>query len=408
MKIIADLHLHSHFSRATSPKMNLEGISEGARKKGLNLLGTGDFTHPKYFEELKRKLLPSDNGTGIYEYNGIHFMLQVEISLIYQQGGKQRRVHHVIFAPDFEAAEQINSMFSKWGRLDYDGRPIFGKSSMEFMDALMALCPDAFVVPAHAWTPWYGIFGSMSGFDSLKEAFGEHVRHIHAIETGLSSDPAMNWRISELDNVSLISNSDSHSPYPWRLGREANVFDTKMTYKDITNTITTRKGFEYTIEVDPAYGKYHYDGHRNCGVSMSPEEARKHNNICPVCGKPLTLGVEHRVEDLADRPAGYRPKHAVDFIKLLPLAELIATARKRSLSSPTVTKEMHQIMKDYSELYVLTEMPEDEIRKIADESLAELILKNRNQELKIKPGYDGVYGEIILESGAQSSLLDFS
>jgi len=408
MKIIADLHLHSHFSRATSPKMNLEGISEGARKKGLNLLGTGDFTHPKYFEELKRKLLPSDNGTGIYEYNGIYFMLQVEISLIYQQGGKQRRVHHVIFAPDFEAAEQINSMFSKWGRLDYDGRPIFGKSSMEFMDAITSLCPDAFVVPAHAWTPWYGIFGSMSGFDSLKEAFGEHVRHIYAIETGLSSDPAMNWRISELDNVSLISNSDSHSPYPWRLGREANVFDTKMTYKDITNTITTRKGFEYTIEVDPAYGKYHYDGHRNCGVSMSPEEARKHNNICPVCGKPLTLGVEHRVEDLADRPAGYRPKHAVDFIKLLPLAELIATARKRSLSSPTVTKEMHQIMKDYSELYVLTEMPEDEIRKIADESLAELILKNRNQELKIKPGYDGVYGEIILESGAQSSLLDFS
>lgn len=393
--------------------MNIDGLAEGAKEKGLALLGTGDFAHPVYFRELRDKLLPSDNGTGIYAYNGVNFMLQVEISLMYSQGGKGRRVHHLIYAPDFDSAEQINAMLGSWGRLDYDGRPIFNKTSMEFMDSLASVCPDAFVVPAHAWTPWYGIFGSMSGFDSMKEAFGDHAHRIKAIETGLSSDPAMNWRLSALDRVSLISNSDSHSPWPWRLGREANVFECNLAYKDIIQTISTRKGFICTLEVDPSYGKYHYDGHRNCGVSMSPAESKAANNICPKCRKPLTLGVENRVEQLADRPPGHKPKEAVDFKSILPLAELIAAVRKVGLESVKVKQEMGAIMGNMPELHVLLERPEEDLLKITDEKMVSVIMANRNSNLRIKPGYDGVYGEISMgniekaKDRRQSSLADF-
>ncbi|MBI2671003.1 DNA helicase UvrD, partial [Candidatus Woesearchaeota archaeon] len=323
MKIITDFQIHSRFARATSKDITIENLEKWARIKGLNLLGTGDFQHPKWFDEINENLEEDSNGI-LWSKTKFPFFWQTEISLMYTQDGKGRRIHHLILAPNKDIAGQIIEALGRKGRLDYDGRPIFGFSSIELVDMMMSISKEIEIIPAHVWTPYFGLFGSITGFDSVEECFKEKSKYIHAIETGMSSTPDMNWMISSLDKYALVSNSDMHSHWPWRLGREANIFDIKLSYKNIINAIRTRKGFIETIETDPNYGKYHYDGHRNCNFSCSPEESRKLKNICPVCNKPLTIGVLNRVEQLADREYGFMPKDAVLFKKIIPLSELIA------------------------------------------------------------------------------------
>ena len=379
--------------------MNVRELSEAAKLKGVDLLTAGDFTHPKHLEEIKKALVPS--GDGFYEYNDVKFVLTTEVSNIYTQGGRGRRLHNLIFAPSFEVVDQINDALLRWGRLDYDGRPMFGHSSIELVDLVLGVSKDCEVIPAHAWTPWYGVLGSKSGFDSLEECFEDRTKHIHAIETGLSSDPAMNWRLSKLDDITLVSFSDSHSPYPWRLGREATVFDIKQSYYELVDTIRKKdpKRLLYTIEVDPAYGKYHYDGHRKCDVSMSPAESKKHDNKCPKCGQPLTIGVENRVEQLADRLEGYKPDSAVPFKRLIPLSEMIAALYGTQVFSKTVFREANALVQGVgSELGVLLDTPREQLLKITQEKIVDAIMLNREGKIQVKPGYDGVYGEPQLES----------
>jgi uncharacterized protein (TIGR00375 family) len=392
MEYISDLHLHSKYSRACSKDLNIENMEKYAKIKGVNLMGTGDFQHPKWQQELKSEL--SEDDTGILRTKtGFPFMLTSEISLIYSQGGQGRKVHNVIWAKSLDVARQVSEALLKRGRIDYDGRPIFGMSCPEFTEMLKEIDEKIEVIPAHAWTPWFGVFGSNGGFNTLKEAFEEKTKHIHAIETGLSSDPEMNWRLSNLDNVSLVSCSDSHSYWPWRLGREATVFDLKeLTYDNILKAIKTKEGLKETIEVDPAYGKYHYDGHRNCGISMSPLESKKHNGICPRCKKPLTIGVENRIEELADRPMEFKPKNAVPFRKLLPLSDLISTVKGKAVATKTVWEIYNSIVGVIgSEYDILRNVPKPELEKHLDMKLVDFIMKNRAQEIKVTPGYDGEY-----------------
>ncbi len=398
-----DLHIHSKYSRATSKDMTLENLAKYGKVKGLGIIGTGDFTHPRWFKDLKTKL-SFDNG--IYNYNGMKFLFTTEISLIYTQDKKHRRIHHLILAPDISVVEQINEWLGKKGRLDYDGRPIFGFSSIELVENLLAISKDIMIIPAHAWTPWYGIFGSMSGFDSIKECFREKEKHIYAIETGLSSDPRMNWGLSELDKVALVSFSDAHSAYPWRLGRECCLFDLKRTsYREITGAIKEKDKDRLisTIEFFPEEGKYHFDGHGKCNVSLSPKESNKLGGICPVCKKSLTIGVLNRVEQLADREDGYRPKGAIDFKSLIPLSELIAKILKTNVYSERVREAYDKMISRFgTELNVLMNVSEEELKKITHEKVANAIIKSREGKLKFKPGYDGVYG-VPLFSGADKT-----
>jgi len=396
MRFYADLHLHSHYSRATSSKMNVLDLSTYAKYKGINLLGTGDFQHPEYLKELKSKLKPTSEG--LYEYDGTLYVLQTEIANIYTHNGRGRKIHHVILVPDFEVADKLQANLLKWGRIDYDGRPIFGKSSQELVKMVMGLHPLCEVIPAHVWTPWFGLFGSNSGYDSIKECYGDQLEHIHALETGLSSDPEMNWRWSALDKFSLVSNSDSHSPWPWRMGRECNVFDIKPSYKALIKAIRTREGFTSTIEVDPAYGKYHWDGHRKCEFSCNPSESLKLKRICPVCRRPLTIGVEYRVEELADREPGFMPEGAVPFKKLIPLAEIIAHFLDKGVSTKTVWKAYQSWIDRFgTEFNVMLEVPEKEILDF-DPKIGKAVLKVRNQQVEIKPGFDGEYGVPIFNN----------
>jgi len=394
MKIFADLHIHSKYSRATSQQMDLEHLSRYGREKGLGLIGTGDFTHPKWLAELKQKL----SGDGIYIHSNMNFVLTAEVSNIYSTQKGVKRIHHVLIAPDFGTVDQINSLLAKHGNLSADGRPIFGRyTSPELVDDMVSISEDILVIPAHIWTPWFSLFGSQSGFDSIDECYGDAARHIYALETGLSSDPAMNWRLSMLDKFTLVSNSDSHSPWPLRMGRECKVFDIELTYSSLIKAIKSRSGFLFTIETDPAYGKYHWDGHRDCGVSMAPGDAIKNKNICPACGRPLTIGVEHRVEQLADRPAGYRPAGAVPFVRLLPLKEIIAPAITCEISTKKVAAAYQKLIDAFdNEFRVLLDVPRDELRKIAGDDIADAIIDVREQRIDIKPGYDGVYGKPIL------------
>ena len=398
---LADLHIHSKYSRATSGDMTIESLSKNAKIKGIDILGTGDFTHPVWLKELKEKL----SGNGIYEYDNTKFILSGEISLIYTQG-RSRRVHHVILAESFDVVDQINEFLSTKGRRDYDGRPIFGFSSVELVERLMSISKDIEIIPAHAWTPWYGVLGSMSGFDSVEECFRDETKHIHALETGLSSDPAMNWRVSSLDKFSLVSFSDAHSPYPYRLGREAIALGMKeINYKNVIEAIRARSML-FTVEVDPNYGKYHFDGHRLCNFSCSPDESRKLNNICPKCGKKLVIGVLNRVEQLADRPEGFTPGGAVPFKSLIPLHEVISAA----IGSGVFTQKTYQVYNALtsalgSEFNILLNAEEGDLRRIVDEKLSSAIMMNRLGKIRVVPGYDGVYGKLIL--GSQRSLGDF-
>jgi uncharacterized protein (TIGR00375 family) len=404
MKVISDLQVHSRFSRATSKQLNLENLEKYARIKGLNLLGTGDISHPEWLKELKVGL--TEDGSGILKSkSGFNFVLQGEVSNIYTQDGKGRRIHTVLLAKSFEIVEQIQEALKKKGRIDYDGRPIFGFTCVELVEMMKNIDEKIEIIPAHIWTPWFSLFGSMSGFDSVEECFKDQTKHIYAIETGLSSDPAMNWRLSQLDKYTLLSNSDAHSFWPWRIGREANVFDIDLTYDNLINTIRTRKGFQYTIEVDPNYGKYHIDGHRACNVSMEPQESVKNNNICPKCKKPLTIGVLQRVEQLADREDGYKPKNAIPFKSLIPLSEILSSLLNCGVATKKVFAEFYNLINSFdNELNILLNVTEQDLMKVADEKIANAIIQIREGKVKIKPGYDGVYGQPLFEKNHQKNL----
>lgn len=391
MTMFVDLHIHSKHSRATSKDLTVENLAKYAKIKGLDCLGTGDFLHPHWIKELKSKLQEEN---GIYFYDGVKFIPTVEISLAYTQDKKGRRIHHLITAPSLETVDQITEWFLKKGRIDYDGRPIFGFSSIELVEAMMSISKDILVIPAHCMTPWFGIFGSMSGFDSLKECFQEKTKHVYAVETGLSADPSMLWRISNLDNISLVSFSDNHSFWPWRLGRECTDLGKIENYKDIFNAIKNQK-IKSTVEFFPEEGKYHYDGHRDCSFSCGPEETKKLGGKCQKCGLNMTIGVMSRVEQLADRPEGYKPEKAKPFKSLVPLSELISHAYNTTTSSKKTWEIFNKFISVFgNEFNVMLSADEQELKKI-DERTAFLIEKNRSGEIKMVPGYDGVYGKLI-------------
>lgn len=389
---IADLHIHSRFSRATSKDMNVHNLAKTALKKGINLLGTGDILHPEWRKELKENL--KKKGEGIYEFGGVDFMLTGEISNVFTRDAEVKKVHTVLLFPDFETVEKACRALAPYGNLTQDGRPTFGMDLKDTISLLLEISENIGIIPAHVWTPWFSIFGSNSGFDSIEEALGELSDYVLALETGLSSDPPMNWRLSKLDRFTLVSNSDAHSPS--RIGREANVFSRPLDYFEMMDVIKNRrKEFLFTIEFFPEEGKYHYDGHRNCGVSLSPKESLKLNNICPVCKKPLTVGVLHRVEVLADREEGFKPEGAIPYKHLVPLEEIIAEAlgyRKESESVRRVYEDL--ILKLGSEMEILLEVDEEELFKKAPNRVAKGVMNVRRGDVEVIPGYDGVYGVV--------------
>lgn len=407
MKILADLHIHSKYSRATSKNLDIPNLVKYARVKGLNLLGSGDFTHHLWLKELKEVLV--EDGSGVLkDKTGFSFLLSTEISSIYKQDGKVRKIHNIILTPDFEVADHINDKLKSIGvNLDSDGRPICGIHCPELVEIIKEIDQRNEIIPAHIWTPWFSLFGSNSGFDRIDDCFQDQTKNIHALETGLSSDPAMNWRLSQLDRFALVSFSDSHSFWPWRIGREATVFDLKeFNYDNMIKALRTRDGLSETIEVDPSYGKYHYDGHRNCSMSLKPSDAVKMKNICPVCGMPLTIGVLHRVEELADRPEGFVPKNAVPFRSVIPLSEIIAAELKiNQLYSRAIWEEYNKLIKNFgSELNVLLDAPENELKNVTHEKIAEMIANVRKGKVEIKPGYDGVYGKPVFDEDYKKEL----
>ncbi len=401
MKFVADFHLHSKYSRATSPQMDLENLDKWAKIKGIKVLGTGDFTHPQWFENLKEKLEPAE--PGLFKLrnsdSGVRFILTVEISSIYSKAGKVRRIHNLIFAPSFEIVEKINTQLGWVGNLKSDGRPILGLDAKELLKITLNTSKDCFFVPCHIWTPWFSLFGSKSGFDSIEECFEDYSKYIFAGETGLSSDPAMNWRLSALDKITLISCGDAHSPS--KIGREANVFDTELNYSAIIEAIKSKdpQKFLYTIEFYPQEGKYHYDGHRNCGISCSPQESKKYNNICPVCGKPLTIGVLSRVEELADRPEGFKPPGANPFKSLIPLKEIIAESLGMTSETKGVEKEYRNLIEKFgNEFKILLEIFRKDLEAVSLPEISEGIIRAREGKVYVEPGYDGVYGKVRIFS----------
>jgi len=400
MRYIADFHLHSKYSRATSREMDLRHLNQWAKLKGIDILGTGDFTHPLWFKELEEKLTPLGNGLyqlkDISKKSSIYFILTTEISCIYKKSGKTRRIHLLVFAPNLEVVRKLNQRLEKNYNLHSDGRPILGIDAKELLKIILDVSPENFVVPAHAWTPWYAIFGSKSGFDSLEECFGEMALEIYALETGLSSDPPMNWRWSYLDKYTLISNSDAHSPE--NLGREANVFefsDKEISYQKIIESIKTRKNFVFTIEFFPEEGKYYLDGHRDCQISLLPKETKKLKGICPVCGRLLTIGVLHRIDDLADREAP-RQGGAPGFKSIIPLKEIIAQTYGVKKTAKKVKEKYLELIKktEKGEFSALLDLEEKELLKIASPRIVQGIIKARKGEIAKSAGYDGVYGEI--------------
>ena len=411
MRVIADLHIHSRYARACSRDLTPEKIALWADKKGIQVVGTGDFTHPQWREDLRFALEECE--PGLYRLkdgsSSARFMLTVELASIYKLGDKVRRVHNLVFAPDFAAADGLVEALEKRGvNLKSDGRPIMGVQSAE----LVKICKDADenmeLVPAHAWTPHFGVFGSLSGFDALSEAFGDQAEHIFALETGLSSDPAMNWRVGQLDNISLISNSDAHSLR--KIGREANVFDlppAEFSYAGIINAIRGRdpKTFLYTIEFFPEEGKYHLDGHRDHKFSCLPEETERLGGICPVCGKKLLRGVLSRVEDLARHPSGFRPKGAVPYKSVIPLEEIIAETLGVGVASKKVLATYENLVKQKPEFEILLDLPREALSALGGQQLAESIFRVREGKVNIQPGYDGVFGKIEIYSEEEKKIL---
>jgi uncharacterized protein (TIGR00375 family) len=388
--------------------MCIEEIARFAKVKGLNLVGTGDFTHPKWLKELQETLVP-ESDIGLYKVarnpeSPVNFMITTEVSTIFTFENEVKKVHHVILTPSIETAVQINDRLAKYGNLTVDGRPTLNMDAPHLVEEVMEASSENMVFPAHAWTPWFSIFGAFSGFNSIEECYQDMTRHIYALETGLSSDPPMNWRLSKLDNFTLVSNSDSHSFWPWRIGREANVFDLKRpSYREVVDAIRLRdrERFKFTIETDPAYGKYHWTGHRNCHVALSSREAIKLGNICPVCRRKLTKGVEQRVEELADRPAGFKPRGAVGFVHLLPLSEIIATVLGvDSPSTQHVWSIYNQLIGKFGDEYtVLIDASKEALSSVVNEKIAEAIIRVRQGQAKVVPGYDGVYGQLVIFEG---------
>ncbi len=389
-----------------------EGIWKWAQLKGITVVGTGDFTHPMWFKELGEKMEPTGNGLFRLKADfqpetvpescraDVFFLLSVEISCIYKKNGKTRKIHCLVFVPDLASAAKFNLALSRIGNIRSDGRPILGLDAKELLKITLDTSPQAMFIPAHAWTPHFSVFGAASGFDSLEECFEELTPHIHAVETGLSSDPPMNWRLSALDGITLVSNSDAHSAP--KLGREANIFDVEVSYGAIMEAIKTRKRFMGTIEFFPEEGKYHYDGHRVCDVRFSPGETKQHDYRCPVCGKRLTVGVMHRVELLADRKHGFKPPGAPPYHSLIPLQEVLAEARGVGANSKSVQDEyMNLLVRLGNEFKVLMDEPLAEIARAASPLVAEAIARMRSGKVHIKPGYDGEFGQIKIFETAE-------
>ena len=402
----ADLHIHSRFSRATGRTCDLPHLDWWARRKGLSLVGTGDFTHPAWRRELREQLVPA--GEGVYALRddlrlpgtapggAVRFTVTGEVSCIYRRHGRTRKVHNLILLPCLEQAEELSARLEAFGSLPSDGRPTLRLDSRDLLELLLDTCPGGELIPAHIWTPHFSVFGAFSGFESLEECFGDLAGHIHAVETGLSSDPPMNWRVPALDGVDLLSHSDAHSPA--RLGREADMLETGVSYPELLRAVRTGAGLLGTVEFFPEEGKYHLDGHRGCGVCLEPEQAARLGGVCPVCGRRLTMGVEHRVEALAARPAGFRPPQARAFERLLPLPEVIAAALGAAApGGKRVAERYEALLREVgTELDVLRLAPPEDIARAAGERTAEGICRMRAGEVALRPGYDGVYGRVEL------------
>lgn len=397
---IADLHIHSRYSRATSKECDPEHLDLWARRKGIHIVGTGDFTHQAWRDELQEKLVPAEEGLYILKdefriKDGIapdgqnpRFVITGEISSIYKKNGKTRKVHNLILLPGLEAADKISAKLETIGNIHSDGRPILGLDSRDLLEILLDISPDAVLVPAHIWTPYFSLFGAFSGFDTIEECFEDLTPHIHALETGLSSDPPMNWRLSALDSFQLISNSDAHSPA--KLGREANLLNIELSYSDLTRAIQTGQGMYGTIEFFPEEGKYHFDGHRKCGLVLTPSETKEYGGICPVCKKKITIGVQHRVEQLADRPEDYLRPDAKPFESLVPLPEVIAASTGMSAGGKKVNAQFEKMLSELGpEFSILREVPLEDIRHSAGACVEEGIRRLRRGEVRRDPGYDG-------------------
>ena len=397
-QFVADFHIHSRYSRACSKDLSIAELAKWAKIKGIGVLGTGDFTHPMWLEELKDAL--RDTGRGLYESNGVDFMLTVEVNTLFYKGGKAHQIHHVVLAPSFDAVDRINTELATFGNLAIDGRPTLHMEAWRMAEIVLGIEPRCVIVPAHAWTPWFAIFGSTSGFDTVEECFEHQAKNIFLLETGLSSDPAMNWRLQALDRYTLISNSDSHSAR--RIGREANVFDCERSYDAIIGALKTKdhSRFLYTIEFFPEEGKYHFDGHRNCHVRWSPQESRRHSFRCSACKRRVTVGVMHRIEALADRPEGTIPNGAIPFKRAVPLEEIIAEALEVGVGTQTVEREYQQLIyRCGTEFNVLLNAAEEELRKATTPRIADGILRIREGRVTIEPGYDGEYGKVRIFTG---------
>ncbi len=435
MQIIADLQLHSRFSRAVSPQMTIPNIALWAKRKGIGLVATGDWTHPLWFREIQANLEEVGNGLlKTHDSEGPLFLLATEVSSIYSQGGKVRRVHTLIWVPSFASAEKINKEMTKRGcNLLSDGRPIIGLSSIHVTELVLSIEPKALIIPAHAWTPWFSVYGSLGGFDSLDEAFGPFAKNIYAVETGLSSNPAMNWRIKELDNRSIVSFSDAHSGP--KLGREATVFDVpEVSYESIYQAISQKGSpkIAYTLEFYPEEGKYHYTGHRTCNIRWSPEETKQKGTTCPVCGRPLTQGVMQRVDQLASRSeaelelsnnpiiqlsnvktkmiSSKKFPNRPPFVMLVPLQEILSEAIGSPVASPKVQTPYHHLTEELGgEFSVLLNASLSDITKVSGERVAQGIDKVRRGDIVIEPGYDGVFGIVkIWKEGEEKPILDSS
>ncbi|MEW6679789.1 MAG: endonuclease Q family protein [bacterium] len=393
MEFIADFHLHSKYSRATSADMDIPEMARFAKLKGISLLGSSDFTHPVWLSNLKAHLKEIEGN--LFEHNGIKFILTSEVSNIYKDKEKLAKVHIIIFSPSFEICDRINEKLQRYGSLFADGRPTLSLSSPDLVKMLLDIDSRIFIVPAHIWTPHFSVFGANSGFNSISECFKEESPHIYCLETGLSSDPKMNWRLSMLDKYTLISNSDAHSPA--KIGREANVFNCEISYNAIISVLKNKDKSKFlkTLEFFPEEGKYHYDGHRNCQISLSPDETKKLNLKCPKCGKKLTIGVMHRVCELSDRDPDFIPENSIPYKNLIPLDEIIGGALEKEPTSVVVKREYLSMVENIgTEFDILLKKSENELKKGVSQRIFEGIMNVRKGMVDIEPGYDGVYGRI--------------
>jgi DNA helicase II / ATP-dependent DNA helicase PcrA len=410
MAFFADLHIHSRYSRATARNLDFENIYHAARIKGITVVGTGDFTHPAWVDEMATRLEPAESGLFSLKKepaakmdaavptscrHPVRFMLQAEISTIYKKAGRVRKNHNIIYFPDLASVKKFNARLDTIGNITSDGRPILGLDARDLLEIMLEVNDQGFFVPAHIWTPWFSLFGSKSGFDHIQECFEDLTPHIFAVETGLSSDPPMNWRVADLDHVRLMSNSDAHSP--GYLGRNACVFNTDLDYFAMRRSLETLdlEGYKGTLDMYPDQGKYHYDGHRKCRVSLDPDETARMGGICPACGRPLTLGVLYRVRELADRPKGFVPDNRQGYTSIIPLADMLSEIFGVGPKTKKVTQYYSKVIQALGpELEILTQCSFDRIQAAGMPLLAEAIKRMRSGNVHVSPGFDGEYGRV--------------